>query len=163
MPEIQLSRLRDTQGTPQPAQYPVRFKLTTKSVMHNSIMRWSTSSSSIWWPKPGCTGDDLESLSYQRAWAALVAADESIAAASAKILNDLAIGDYLISPPLVIRAKVTDEETTAAEDTWRIGTARLQQASDELCRQLSTSHSGQVLCFDGRCRNCTNRRRSIPV
>ena len=78
------------------------------------------------------TGDDPESLAYQRAWAALVAADESLAAVSAQLPNDLAIGDYFTPPPLVIPDGATDEETVAAEDAWRIETARLQQASDEL-------------------------------
>ena len=78
------------------------------------------------------TGDDPESLAFQRAWAALVAADPNIAELSARVPQDIAIGLDFAVPPLVIPEGATDEEAEALEAAWRTNRRRLIEDTNEL-------------------------------
>ena len=78
------------------------------------------------------TGEDAESLAYQRAWAALVDADPTIAELSARVPQDIAIGLDFAVPPLVIPEGATDEEAETLEAAWRTNRRRLIEDTNEL-------------------------------
>ncbi len=85
------------------------------------------------------TGDDPESLAYQRAWAALIAADPNIAELAARVPQDIAIGLDFAIPPLVIPEGASDDEAEAHEAAWRTNTRRLIEDTNEL--RIAIYHS----------------------
>ena len=94
------------------------------------------------------TGDDPESLAYQHAWAALIAADPNIAELAASVPQDIAIGLDFAVPPLVVPEGATDEEAEAYEAAWRIDARRLIEDSNALLVAIYDSFaSGSMSAF----------------